>query len=407
MAQEITLRSNIRIYRWIILLVTTVAQASVSFVSQGIGPLAPFLESGLKLNKTQVGFVGGAVNLGMTCTSLLVGKAVDLLGEKVVLVVGGLLTGCSIFLASYVKSFPVLIVLLIITGLWCASATPAGSKAIMTWFPYTRRGAAMGIRQTGAAMGGLVAALLLPYITSNHDWRLAMAGMGAIPIFGSIICFLLYKDYPEKLPRSDVTPIKNDWTVLGNTSIWLASFTGMTLNVAQFCILTYLVLYVHDRTGISIVNASIFLVIAQLGGILGRIFWGIISDTICHGARKPVLVGVGFLAVSTSLSMLFVTKNFPVWAVGLVSLVFGFSAIGWNGLYVALISELSGKDNAGTALGFGLTLAQLGAVIFPPIFGYIVDFSGSFKTSWIVLAGFIFIGIIVLGFVKEPISESL
>ncbi|MHB1406872.1 MAG: MFS transporter [Desulfitobacteriaceae bacterium] len=368
MAQEIKLKTNIRVYRWIILFVATAAQASVSFVPQGIGPLAPFLESGLGLNKSQVGFAGGAVNLGISFTSLLAGKAVDMWGEKIVLVAGGFLTGGAIFLASYSKSFNMLIALLIFTGLWCAAATPAGSKVIMTWFPYSKWGLALGIRQTGIPLGGFFAALVLPIIASNHDWRFAMASMGIIPIAGSILSLALYRDHPDKIPISNnVSQNKKDWSVLRNINIWLASFTAITFVAAQFTLVSYLVLYIHDKIGLSIVRASIFLVLLQFGGIIGRIFWGFISDTIFRGARKPVLAGVGIIAMLMSITMLFISQKTPVWVIGLISIVFGFSAIGWNGLYIALVSELAGRDKAGTALGFGLTLVQLGVLIFPPV----------------------------------------
>ena len=147
------LTNHIGVYRWVILIVTTFTQATIAFISQGIGTLAPFLVTGLGLSKTQVGFAGGAVNVGMTLTALLAGRAVDVWGEKRVLVIGGLTTGVAVILASLSNTFLVLIGLLMFTGLWAASATPAGSKAIMTWFPFSQLGLALGIRQTGIPLG--------------------------------------------------------------------------------------------------------------------------------------------------------------------------------------------------------------------------------------------------------------
>ncbi|KKM10043.1 hypothetical protein SY88_15465 [Clostridiales bacterium PH28_bin88] len=399
---------NVQVYRWVILLVTTGAQASISFIPQGIGALAPFLAAGLNLNKTQVGFAGGAVNVGMTFTSILAGRAVDLWGEKTVLVVGGVCTGAAIILASRSGSFPVLLALLLFTGLWAATSTPAGGKAIMTWFPYSQRGFAMGVRQTGVPLGGLLAALILPPIAFNFNWRAAMAGMGLVAFFGAALCLVAYKDYPEKTGtgQKGMTKAGSVGTVLRNPDIWLVGFTAITYVAAQFTLVTYLMIYFNDKIGISIRQASIFLAMAQLAGAAGRVFWGVVSDKVFRGARKPALFSVGIVVMVMSLTMVFLTSKTPIWVVGLVSWFFGFSAIGWNGLFVALVSEMVGKEQAGTALGMGLSLVQVGVLIFPPIFGFLVDRSGSYQTSWITLSLLVLLGILLLGLVHERKDES-
>ena len=44
-----------------------------------------------------------------------------------------------------------------------AASTPAGGRAILAWFDRDR-GFAMGIRQTGVPVGGLLGALTLPLV---------------------------------------------------------------------------------------------------------------------------------------------------------------------------------------------------------------------------------------------------
>jgi MFS family permease len=54
----------------------------------------------------------------------------------------------------------------------------------------------------------------------------------------------------------------------------------------------------------------------------------------------------------------------------------------WN----ALLSELAPANAVGTAIGFGLTFTNVAIVIWPPVFGWIADRSGSYRVSWLVLA---------------------
>ncbi len=388
-------------YRWVILSVTTLTQATIALIAQGIGTLAPFLITGLGLSKTQVGFAGGAVNVGMTLTALLAGRAVDTWGEKRVLVTGGLATGAAVVLASFSNTFMVLIVLLMFTGVWAATSTPAGSKAIMTWFPFSQRGLALGIRQTGVPLGGMVAALLIPPIAISFGWKIAMGVIGLGPILGAALCQVAYKDHPLEVGLGKAAKSRKWTELLRNKEIWLVSLTAITYIAAQFTIVTYLVLYLHDKTGFSVALASLFLALVQFGGMVGRIFWGYISDAFFQGARKPVLALIGIMAIVMALTMLALTPQTPIWIIGLATFLFGFTAIGWNGVYITLLSEVAGSDQAGTAVGLGLTLLQLGVLVFPPLFGLMVDYSGSYEMSWIGLSMLMAVGVGILGFVKE------
>lgn len=388
-------------YRWIILSITTFTQSTIALISQGIGTLAPFWVIGLGLSKTQVGFIGGAVNIGMMLTALLAGRAVDMWGEKKVLVVGGITTGGAVLLASFSYSFPTLIASLMFTGLWAATSTPAGSKAIMTWFPFSQRAMALGIRQTGVPLGGLVAALIIPPIAIEYGWQMAMVTMSAVAVLGAVVCQVTYRDHPLEVARPLVKK-ESQWThLLRNKNIWLVGLTGMTFVAAQFTIVTYLVLYLHDKTGQSFALASRFLALVQFGGMAGRVFWGYVSDTFFQGKRKPVLGLIGIIAAGMALVMLFLSQTTPFWIVGLATWIFGFTAVGWNGIYITMLSEMVGKDQAGTAVGMGLTLLQVGVLIFPPTFGLLVDHSGSYETSWIGLSILMGLGVLILLLVKE------
>ncbi|GAB6155001.1 MFS transporter [Desulfosporosinus burensis] len=388
-------------YRWVILSVTTFTQSTIALISQGVGTLAPFLVAGLGLSKTQVGFAGGAVNVGMILTALLAGRAVDIWGEKKVLVVGGLTTGGAILLASFANSFPMLIALLMFTGLWAATSTPAGSKAIMTWFPFSQRAMALGIRQTGVPLGGMVAALIIPPIAIRFGWQMAMVTMSAGAVFGAVVCLLTYRDHPAEVGSTNLIKGRQ-WThLLRNKNIWLVGLTGITYVAAQYTIVTYLVLYLHDKTGQSVALASRFLALVQFGGMVGRIFWGYVSDNYFLGKRKPVLGIIGIIAAGMAFVMLFLSQTTPLWIVGLATWIFGFTAIGWNGIYVTMLSEMVGKDQAGTAVGMGLTLLQLGVLTIPPAFGLLVDLSGSYEISWIGLGILMALGALTLLLVDE------
>ena len=66
--------------------------------------------------------------------------------------------------------------------------------------------------------------------------------------------------------------------------------------------------------------------------------------------------------------------------------ILGVAAIGWGGLFATMAGELGGRELAGMAYGVTASVVVLGVLVGPPIFGYIVDSTGSFQIAWLVLA---------------------
>lgn len=155
--------------------------------------------------------------------------------------------------------------------------------------------------------------------------------------------------------------------------------------------------------------ASMILGLAQLTGAISRIILGVLSDTLFQGRRKPLLTGCGLLMVIMAAAMAWVSPMTSPFILALLIFLFGFAAIGWNGLYVAFVSEVVGVDVSGTAIGIGITLTQVGILGFPPLFGFIVDTTGSYGPGWLLLSAVTLVGLLGLSLVNEkrPLDGSL
>jgi len=56
--------------------------------------------------------------------------------------------------------------------------------------------------------------------------------------------------------------------------------------------------------------------------------------------------------------------------------------MGWMGLFTVAIAEVTGTERSGTALGTVNTVLRIGMVSSPPLFGLLVDMSGSYTLAW-------------------------
>lgn len=391
-------------YRWMILLLATMVQIGVSILQQAPAALGPVLIRDLDLSRAQIGLLSSAIWGGMLLAMLPVGLLIDRHGERRLIVAGGTAMALLVLWATRFDAFVWLLVLFLLASLGAASSAPGGSKAVAAWFPRSRRGSAMGIRQTGVTIGGLAAALLLPPVAVRFGWEAAL-GLGAGVALLTVLLFaLFYRELPadgdegttadSDPPRVSVGSIVRDRSFLATTGY------AFVLMGVQGSVASYLALSLHEEVGLSVIVAGAFLAVFQLGGVAGRIGWGVVSDKIGH--RGPVMLLVGLVAVGSCLAMASVGKGTAVPLVAALAFLLGLSAMGWNGLYLTRLSESVPMHAAATAMGASLTIAFVGMFLASPLFGLVADLTGSYDASWLGLAGWTVAGVVLGVLAREP-----
>lgn len=127
---------------------------------------------------------------------LPVGLLIDRLEERRIILAEVATMALFTLWATQVSTFVWLFILFFLASLGASSSAPGGSKAIAAWFSRSRWGGAMGIRQTGVTIGGLMAALILPPIAVGFGWKVGLGLAAGIPLF-TILCFgLFYRELP-------------------------------------------------------------------------------------------------------------------------------------------------------------------------------------------------------------------
>lgn len=389
-------------YRWVVLGVTTLAQTSVSVLSQAAAPLAPFIQGDYSLSRAQVGLLTLAVGCGSYFTLVLSGRLIDRLGERAMMLASGVIAGAFALAMITAGGFIGALTLLALMGVGTAVATPAGSKAVMSWFEVRVRGTAMGVRQVGIPLGGMIASLALPSLALIVGWRGAVAFGGIFAVLGAVICFAFYREPPRQAARAvSIGPAMSFGKIIGNKNLWFISVYAVAMLAAQFTFSLYLVVFAHERLGLSVVASGSLLALAQAVAVGSRIGWGVVSDRLLGGDRMRAMAIIAVIAGASSIVFSFLHAGVPLWTVAIMTIFLGASAIGWNGLYVTSVSELAGQEAAGTALGVSLTVSQIGLFVGPPLFGLIADHSGSYQPAWLALGFFILVGTLPIHLVSR------
>jgi len=383
------------------LLFAVCAQISVSIIIQGVPTLAPFLQADLGLTRGQVGLFNSALMCGSLLAMFAAGWIVDVKGERVALVGGNLVVGCFCLAMLATDSFIAALTVMFCAGIGGAFPTPAGSKAVMGWFPLHQRGTAMGIRQTGIPVGGALAAALLPAIALAAGWRAAVAAGGIGCFATAALCAWAYRNPPAASSLAKPARSGTRLRDLLTRDLVLIGLAGAVLTLGQFTLITYLALYLKETQGIAVAVSAGLLVLAQIAGAAGRILWGVWSDRLFQHRRKPALLLSNLLAAIGALALGWLPEPAPHGLLYALVAAYAFNTLGWHGCWVSLLVETSGSAQQGRTVGLGMTLMYPGIILLPPLFGWFVDTTHSWTWAWTLLSGLLLLGTALLVPVRE------
>jgi MFS-type transporter involved in bile tolerance (Atg22 family) len=97
------------------------------------------------------------------------------------------------------------------------------------------------------------------------------------------------------------------------------------------------------------------------------------------------------------------TRQSPLCLLLAILFLAGICLVGYQGVSYALIGELAGKAKTGIALGMMITINATAATIGTPLFGHVVDRTGSYPLAWQFLAALLALGIFGLAtLLREP-----
>jgi MFS transporter, ACS family, hexuronate transporter len=373
--------------RWGLLALVTGAHALGTVSVLAVAPLAPVLLEDLHLTRAQVGLFLPAIYLGGVVMSLPAGWLTDRLGARHTLASGQCLTGVFVALAALAPGLLPMLGLLFLGGLGWAVVNPATGKAIFERFPARERGFAMGIKQTGLTAGGIAASLTLPLLALAQGWRVALTAAALASLVAAVAVLAL-------MPRDRVTVTTSGverarfvelGRFLGNRSLLVLLGAGCALGMTQASVLAYLALFARDSFGLTVVAAGGLLALVQAGGTGSRLGWGIISDRFFGGRRRPCVIINSVIGGATSLVFASAVP-LPGPLMSAVAVIAGAGAFGWVGLYLALAAEVGGHRYAGLLTGVAVSFAWSGVLAGPPLFGLLLQYSGSYRGPWLVLA---------------------
>ncbi|XP_061923724.1 glucose-6-phosphate exchanger SLC37A1 isoform X2 [Entelurus aequoreus] len=201
-------------------------------------------------------------------------------------------------------------------GLVQTTGWPSVVTCIGNWFGKGRRGFIMGIWNSHTSVGNILGSLIAGYWVSSN-WGLSFIIPGLIIAVMGVVCFLFLIEHPNDLknlyndgcsPGKSV-PTKTWNGVRGHTEMYLHYKDKKNQGVIEFSLcllfaklvsytfLFWLPLYITKAAHLDAKKAGDLSTLFDVGGIIGGIFAGVISDKL--GKRATTCAVMLLLAAPT------------------------------------------------------------------------------------------------------------
>jgi MFS family permease len=327
-------------------------------------------------------------------------------GFKPPVSIGASLLALGFLLRSTADDYSTFMLYTIVAGLgWGIIWSPVGNL-VATWFPGREIGLANSLWPVGFLAGQAFGSLTCIPFLMGFGWSTMWLIYGIIAVVVAVLAWVLLRARPAvpPEPRPPIEPagLGGGMKQTMNRANVALQYTVFA-SVGSLAVAPALVPPMLIAKGVAPPLAGIVAGLALVGGMLGSLLVPPV------GFRKrcvrPIVLVCAILApIFFILSFYAPVSAGSVGLVILLSLLFGFTMAPVMGISMGVGQMQPGVNpgNAGILAGVFLTSIGLGAALFPPLVGQIVDVAGVQAGAW-MLTGLAAISIVILAlFVPEP-----
>jgi predicted MFS family arabinose efflux permease len=276
----------------------------------------------------------------------------------------------------------------LVIGAGYGPITPASSQVLARTAPPSRMALTFSIKQTGVPAGAALGGAILPALALALGWRWTLVAVAACGIFVAIGAQRIRSDLDRGRNRARpgfalagiFAPVKRIFADPLLAELTIVSFFYAAMQVS---LTSFLVVYLTEAQGRSLVAAGFALTVATIGGVAGRVLWGIVAD---HYVAPRVLLGLlGIAAGALSLSTAAYPLGGPAAPLLALCAAFGATAIGWNGVQLAELARRAPAGEAAAITGAAGFIGFSGVVLGPPTFGLLASLTGDYRAGFVAM----------------------
>jgi MFS family permease len=265
----------------------------------------------------------------------------------------------------------------VLVGFGMGGEWSCGSVLVAESWPAEHRGKAMGLMQSGWAIGALFAAAVAALVLDPFGWRVLFL-IGALP---AVAAFFIRRNVEEPdvwrdREASARAPLLEIFGRVFVRRTLLATLLASSVLVAYWGLTSWLPAFLatplaQGGAGLTLTKSAVWLIVLQLGAFLGYVSFGWIADAI---GRRPAF----------TLFMIAATLVVPLFAFGARSTatlltigpLVGYFGHGYFSLFGAMLAELFPTRIRATAQGFCYNAGRIVSAAAPYTIGALAKTHG-------------------------------
>jgi ACS family hexuronate transporter-like MFS transporter len=386
---------------------------------QTLSVLASTIQRDLGITTAAYAQVNSAFLLSYTVMYAVGGRLIDLMGTRRGLTV--FVAGWSIadMLNGLARTAGQLTAFRFLLGVTEAANIPAGVKAVTEWFPVRERALAVGIFNSGTAIGAAIAVPVVTSLTISFGWRSAFVGTGALGLVWVAVWVAFYRlpaDHPRLSPAeralilgdrppASAAPRVPVSLLLGVRATWGCVAARALTDPISYFFIFWIPKYLQDERGFALADLRVSAWIPYVALALGNLAAGAIPRALVgrgwslDRARKGTML-VMSLAVPLLCLTLTRTSSAAVAVTALAGWMFAHGA--WGN--VILPAEVFPPRIVGTVTGLGGAVGALVGAASQPIIGKVVA-ALSFAPVFTACAGAYLVGLALVAWLIPDLGR--
>lgn len=266
-------------------------------------------------------------------------------------------------MAILAEASALLIIVGFIMGFAFGPETPASSSVLSRVTTPANRPLVFSIRQTGNQIGAVIGSLTLPWIAAvDPAWGYAAFMAFAVVMLIAFETLRPRYDTMARGPAAAIAPLAAMRVVSGDRDLVRLALAALPFSAMQVALNIFLVTYGVSVLKLGLIAAGFLLAVAQTGGLIGRIGFGLLATRV---PGWGTVMALGFAMSLLAFVMALAEPDWP-WPVLLaVAFFFGLTASGWNGVALAEVARLAPEGRVAEATGAALVSSYTGLVLGP------------------------------------------
>ncbi len=370
-------------------LASTITIQTLSTASTvAIAAIAPMVAQSLGVETSLMGTYVLLVYLGAAVSALVGGTMVARYGGIHVSQVCLILSAIGLLLMLTGVLWVMAIGALLI-GISYGPVTPASTDILAHNGHPRHMGLIFSLKQSAVPFGSALTGMVIPsFALWADDWRagpLLTAGLCLLVVLLVMIRRSQLDDHTDPNAKFNLTSILSSLRmVVSHRPLRCLLAVAFIYGGTQLALINLLVSYLVEDVQFSLVFAGLALSSMSLGGVCGRLFWGIVADWLRVGQK--IFIFFGLVMTGFLILLGFFSSEMPTLLVLVLTFCMGATAIGWSGVHLAQLARMAPDGKAAAATGGVLFFGFGGSIFLPPVVALMHSITGHYQSGFWFLA---------------------